>query len=185
MLPAAYPQAPGGAEGRGQELRYVYVTEGLHGQSEDEYFGGDGGLEDCRLHHHVVLNGVGPDDLEEIQSLWQGGGYVRIEPLDVHYYKELAKYLTKEPREFGRAKPGEHAWRASRNLRKYDVEYIEIPLDSVTLTPPPGAVDYVQFSERNPYGFADCVGAWYLLFDEEAPPDYSYTRGRGRKKKKE
>ena len=98
---------------RGQELRYVYVTEGLHGKSEDEYFGGDGRLEDRRLHHHAVFNGVGPDDLEEIQSLWQGGGYVRIEPVDVHYYRELAKYLTKEPREFGRARPGEHAWRAS------------------------------------------------------------------------
>ena len=170
---------------RGQELRYVYVTEGLHGKSEDEYFGGDGRFEDCRLHHHVVLNGCGPGDLEEIRSLWQGGGYVRIEPVDVHYYRELAKYLTKEPREFGRAKPGEHAWRASRNLRKYETEYIDIPSDSVALSPPPGAVDYVQFSERNPYGFADCVGAWYLLFDAEAPPDYSYTRGRGREKKKE
>lgn len=170
---------------RSQELRYVYVTEGLHGKSEDEYFGGDGKLEDKRLHHHMVLNGCGPGDLEELQSLWQGGGYVRVESVDVHYYRELAKYLTKEPREFGRAKPGEHAWRASRNLRKYEVEYIEIPSDSVSLVPPPGAVDYVQFSERNPYGFADCVGAWYLLFDREAPPDYSYTRGRGRKKKKE
>ena len=183
---------------RGQELRYVYVTEGLHGaearsrreQAERDNdgmdcFEDDGPLEDCRLHHHVVLNGCGPGDLEEIRSLWQGGGYVRIEPVDVHYYRELAKYLTKEPREFGRAKPGEHAWRASRNLRKYETEYIDIPSDSVALSPPPGAVDYVQFSERNPYGFADCVGAWYLLFDAEAPPDYSYTRGRGREKKKE
>lgn len=165
---------------RGQELRYVYVTEGLHGKSEDEYFGGDGRLEDRRIHHHAVFNGVGPDDLEEIQSLWQGGGYVRIEPVDVHYYRELAKYLTKEPREFGRARPGEHAWRASRNLKKYETEYIDIPSDSVVLAPPPGAVDYVQFSERNPYGFADCVGAWYLLFDEEAPPKYSYVGGRKR-----
>lgn len=165
---------------RGQELRYIYVTEGLHGAAEDEFFGEDGPLEDRRLHHHMVLNGVGPGDLEEIRSLWPGGGYVRIEPVDVHYYRELAKYLTKEPREYGRAKPGEHAWRASRNLKKYEVKYIEIPSDSVTLSPPPGAVDYVQFSEKNPYGFADCVGAWYLLFDEEAPPDYSYTRGRKR-----
>lgn len=165
---------------RGQELRYVYVTEGLHGAAEDEFFGGDGQLEDKRLHHHMVLNGVGPGDLEEIRSLWAGGGYVRIEPVDVHYYKELAKYLTKEPRKYGRARPGEHSWRASRNLKKYEVEYIEIHSDSVTLSPPPGAVDYVQFSERNPYGFGDCVGAWYLLYDEVAPPDYSYTRGRKR-----
>lgn len=169
---------------RGQELKYVYVTEGWHGKSEDEYFGGDGHLEDRRLHHHMVLNGCGPGDWEEIRSLWRGGGYVRIEPLDVHYYRELAKYLTKEAREFGRARPGDHVWHASRNLEKYDVKYIDIPSDGVTLAPPPGAVDYVQFSERNPYGFADCVGARYLLFEAEEPPAYSYANGRRKKKKK-
>lgn len=165
---------------RGEELRYLYVTEGWHGKAENDYFGGDGRLEDRRLHHHMVLNGIGPGDLEELRSLWDGGGYVRAEPVDVHYYRELAKYLTKEAREFGRARPGERSWRASRNLRKYEVEYIEIPSDSVTLSAPPGAVDYVQFTERNPYGFADCVGARYLLFPEEAPPEYSYAKGRKR-----
>ena len=74
-------------------------------------------------------------------------------------------------------------WRASRNLRKYETQYIELDCDSVTLSPPPGAVDYVQFSERNPYGFAPCVGAWYLLFDSDPPPEYSYARGRKKKKK--
>ena len=163
---------------RKEDLRYIYATEGFHGKSDNEFFCADENLEDRRFHHHVVLNGCGPGDLEEIRSLWPGGGYVRIEPVNVHYYKELAKYLTKEAREFGRSKPGERVWRASRNLKKYDVEYIEIPSDSVTLSPPPGAVDYVQVSERNPYGFADCVGAEYLLFPEEDPPEYSYTRGR-------
>lgn len=165
---------------RKEELRYVYATEGFHGKADDEFFGEDGNLEDCRLHHHVVLNGCGPGDLEEIRSLWQGGGYVRIEPVNVHYYKELAKYLTKEARKFGRSKPGERVWRASRNLNEYEEEYIEIPSDSVTLSAPPGAVDYVQFSEKNPFGFADCVGAEYLLFPDAAPPDYSYIRGRKR-----
>lgn len=165
---------------RSQEVRYVYVTEGWHGKADDEWFGADGRLEDRRIHHHMVINGVGPGDWEELRSLWQGGGYIRIEPVDVHYYRELAKYLTKEAREFGRAKPGERVWRASRNLEPYEVEYIDIPLDGVTLAPPEGAVDYVQFNERNPYGFADCIGARYLLFPDEAPPDYSYTRGRKR-----
>ena len=163
---------------RKEELRYIYATEGWHGKAEDAWFGGDGRLEDRRLHHHVVLNGGGPGELEEIRSLWDGGGYVRVEPVDVHYYRELAKYLTKEAREFGRARPGERSWRASRNLAPYEVEYIEIPSDSVTLSAPPGAVDYVQFTERNPYGFADCVGARYLLFEGDAPPEYSYTQGR-------
>ncbi len=209
-----------GRRKRGQELRYVYVTEGWHGKAEYGYMGppressvsgsrgerrskgadgafaaggsgdartllrrDDGPLEDRRFHHHVVLNGCGPGDLEEIRSLWGGGGYVRIEPVDVHYYRELAKYLTKEAREFGRARPGEHAWHAGRNLKRYEVEYIEIPSDGVTLTPPPGAVDYIQFVERNPYGFADCVGARYLLFEAEGPPAYSYAKGRGKQKK--
>lgn len=178
---------------RGEELRYIYVTEGWHGREArsrrehaerdniEEYFDDDGPLEDKRLHHHAVLNGAGPGDLEELRSLWGGGGYVRAEPVDVHYYRELAKYLTKEAREFGRARPGERSWRASRNLSKYEVEYIEIPSDSVTLAQPPGAVDYVQFSEKNPFGFSDCVGARYLLFEEERPPEYSYTLGRKRK----
>ena len=168
---------------RGEELRYIYATEGWHGKAEDAYFGGDGRLEDKRLHHHLVINGTGPGDLEEIRSLWGGGGYVRAEPVDVHYYRELAKYLTKEAREFGRARPGERSWRGSRNLKKYEVEYIEIPGDGVTLSAPQGAVDYVQFSERNPYGFADCVGDRYLLFEVEARPEYSYTLGRTRKSK--
>lgn len=194
---------------RREELRYIYVTEGLHGDEGDYRTGpprepsvsgsrgerrhsgadelspqgeaNERSLCRRRLHHHVVLNGCGPGDLEEIRSLWADGGYVRIEPVDVHYYKELAKYLTKEAREFGRAKPGERSWRASRNLKRYEVEYIEIASDSVTLTPPPGAVDYVQFSERNPYGFGDCVVAEYLLFPEEEGPSYSYTSGRKRK----
>lgn len=175
---------------RGENLRYIYVTEGWHGREarnkcesaqhdgEQFPFDSDGLLEDRRLHHHWVVNCTGPGDLEEVRSLWPGGGYVRAEPVDIHYYRELAKYLTKEAREFGRARPGERTWRSSRKLERYEVEYIEIHSDSVTLAPPPGAVDYVQFAERNPYGFVDCVGARYLLFPQASLPEYSYTRGR-------
>lgn len=163
---------------RGQELQYIYVTEGFHTNRTDDYFGVDGDLENGRIHHHVVLNHAGANDLEEFRSLWQYGGYIRAEQVDVHYYRELAKYLTKEAREFGRGKPGEHVWRKSRNLNKYEVEYVEIPSDSVTLTPPPGAVDYVSFHEKNPYGFADCIGARYLLYQQVEHPKLSYTRGR-------
>lgn len=165
---------------RGQELKYIYVTEGFHGRREDEYFGGDGALEDKRFHHHVVLNSVSECDLEEIKSLWKGGGYIKAEPIDIHYYQELAKYMTKEAREFGKGKPGERTWVGSRNLTKYEVEYIEIPSDSVTLSAPPDAVDYSQFHEKNPYGFSDCIGARYLVFPVEPFRDYSYNRGRRR-----
>lgn len=163
---------------RSEDLKYLYSTEGFHGAQADDYFGDDRELEDRRLHHHVVINRVNAGDMEELRSLWIGGGYVRIEPLDVHYYQELAKYLTKEAREFGRAKPGDRTWRASRNLVKYEVEYIEIPSDSITLAAPSGAVDYTQFSERNPYGYGDCIGARYLLFKRPQSSGYTYTRGR-------
>ena len=166
---------------RGQELRYIYVTEGQHGCQGDDYFGGDGELENRRLHHHMVINCAGSDDLDELRSLWPGGGYIRAEPVDVRYYMELAKYMTKEAREFGRAKPGERTWRCSRNLARPEVEYIEIPSDSVTLTPPPDAVDYKQFSERNPYGYSDCIGARYLLFPTAPPESYTYNTRRRKK----
>lgn len=165
---------------RGEELRYLYSTEGFHERRPCEWLEGDGQLEDKRLHHHVVLNFTSSGDLEEIRSLWQGGGYVRAEPLDVHYYRELAKYLTKEAREFGKGKPGERTWRGSRNLKKYEVKYIDIPSDSVTLTPPEGAVDYESFHLHNPYGFADCVGARYLLFPDRETGQYTYNIGRRR-----
>lgn len=163
---------------RGQDLKYIYATEGYHGAIADSYFGDDRELEDKRVHHHVVLNRVSAGDMDEIRSLWGFGGYVRIEPLDVHYYRELAKYITKEAREFGRAKLGEHTWRRSKNLTKYEVEYIEIPCDSVTLTAPVGAVDYQQWSETNPFGFAPCTGARYLLFTAAAFTTLSYAQGR-------
>ena len=167
---------------RGLPLKYIYVTEGFHDKRAADWLEGDGELEHRRLHHHMIVDITGEDDLEEIRSLWQGGGYIRAEPLDVHYYRELAKYMTKEAREFGRPKPGERTWRASRNLQKPVVEYIEIPSDSVTLAPPYGAVDYEPFSEKNPYGYADCIGARYLLFPEREHIAYSYNQPRERKR---
>ena len=168
---------------RGDALIYVYNTEGFHEKRNNGPLEEDGYLEDRRIHHHVVINSTGANDLEEIRSLWHGGGYIRVEPLDIHYYRELAKYLTKEAREFGRPKPGSRTWRGSRNLKRPEVEYIEIPSDSVTLAPPYGAVDYEQFSEKNPYGFADCIGARYLLFPERGAVEYTYTRPRNREKR--
>lgn len=165
---------------RDEEVRYVYVPEGYHGRSSGFGMEEDGHLEDKRIHLHVVLNTTGPGDLEEIRSLWPYGGYIRAEPVDIHYIRELAMYLTKEAREFGRTRPGERTWRASRNLEKYTVEYIEIPSDSVMLSAPYGAVDYETFTERNPYGFGDCTGARYLLFPDRARAEYSYTTGRRR-----
>ncbi len=157
---------------RGDDLLYIYNIEGYHGSEGQDGYISAGPLEDRRIHHHVILNGCGPGDLDELRSLWRGGGYVRAERLDIHYYRELAKYMTKEAREFGTPRPGERTWRASRNLQKYEVEYEELR-SSVTLAPPPGAMDYQSFAEQNPYGYAQCIGARYLLYEE--PPARSYT----------
>lgn len=162
---------------RGEHLLYFYNVEGRHGAERNDYFGNDTSLEDHRIHHHFVVNGK---DLEELRSLWEFG-YVRMEPLNVHYYQELAKYLTKEASE-GKAKPGERTWNCSRNVKRIDmesdVEYYDIPADGVTLAAPEGAIDYTQFHEKNPYGFADCIGARYLLYPKETPPPLSYAKGR-------
>lgn len=160
---------------RDEALLYIYATEGFHGAEQNELFGWDSALEDKRVHHHMVLNGR---EIEELRSLWEYGE-IRVEPVDIHYYRELAKYLTKEAREEGRAKPGERTWCCSRNLdRNIEVEYIDIPIEGVTLTAPEGAIDYTQFHEKNPYGFADCIGARYLLYPKETPPPLSYAKGR-------
>ena len=99
---------------RKEELRYIYATEGWHGKAEDAWFGGGGRLGDRRLHHHVVLNGTGPGELEEIRSLWDGGGYVRAEPVDIHYYRELAKYCLRGRRLSNRQKQRPGAGRGHR-----------------------------------------------------------------------
>lgn len=162
---------------RKEQLLYFYNIEGLHGAEKNDYFGNDTRWEDHRIHHHFVVNG---DDLEEVCSLWEYG-FVRMDPLNIHYYRELAKYLTKEARD-GKAKPGERTWNCSRNVKRIDmetdVEYYDIPSDGITLTAPEGAIDYTQFHEKNPYGFADCIGARYLLYPKEASPPLSYAAGR-------
>ena len=51
----------------------------------------------------------------------------------------MAKYLTKEPRECGRAEPGARTWAASIGLKKPKVES-EIVKDNLTVAAPPGAI---------------------------------------------
>lgn len=163
---------------RRQATKYIYVTEGFHGRIENGSLLDDSEWEDHRLHHHFVLNGCGPGDLEEIKSLWPYGTYVRVEPLDIHYYRELAKYLTKEPREEGRPKPGERTWEGSRNLRRETVTYLDVP-DNLTLEPPPDAVDAEHFDIPSPEGYGKIIWTRYLILEEAQPRAYSYTRGRG------
>lgn len=119
------PQLRAVRKSRGQELKYIYVTEQLSSE---------GG----RLHHHMVVNGTGAD-LDVLRSLWPYGE-VELETLDTWQgYEALAKYLTKEPRELGKPEVGARNWAASIGLTKPKVES-EIVKDNLTVAAPPGAV---------------------------------------------
>lgn len=167
---------------REKEWKYIYCTEGFHGISFSDFFGEDKYLEDRRVHHHMIVNGGSLEDCDEIRSLWPGGGYVRIEPFEVRYCTALAKYMTKEAREFGRAKPGDRTWKRSMNLTKYQVEYNAVLENGLGLQPPAGAVDYEAFHEKNPHGFSDHIGDRYFLFESPPLPLRSYAE-ESRKKK--
>lgn len=108
---------------RDESLKYVYVTESKHG--------------DARLHHHLVINSTGAD-YELIRSLWEYGDNIQFEPLSAYGYTELAKYLTKEPREFG-SPNGDRTWVPSRGLAHpvSESQWVDENLDLVV---PAGAI---------------------------------------------
>jgi len=143
---------------RGGDLKYIYVTEGLHG--------------DKRVHHHLVINGT-RDDLEILRSLWPHGS-VDLAPLSLRDgYFALAEYLTKEPRNGDRTLNGERCWVPSLNLAKPVVESCMIP-DDLTLSVPPGAFVLDRDSQHNEYG--EFVYLKYLL--PESALNHHRTRRR-------
>ena len=122
---------------RGQDLLYVYNIETLHG--------------DGRIHHHLVLNGTG-QDYELIRSLWTFGTDLEFSRVETWGYEELAKYLTKEPREYGRNCVGERAWVGSRGLAKPEVSPTEWVNADVRLEAPVNAHVLRTNSFRNEWG---------------------------------
>lgn len=103
---------------RGQELRYIYVTEHKHG--------------DGRWHHHVLINSTGEDYLE-IMRLWEQGG-VEFKQIRIDRdknYETLARYMCKEQRD----KVGQRLWSGSRNLRKPEKECFRVPNDTPLSVP--------------------------------------------------
>ena len=106
---------------KGEELRYIYVTEHKHG--------------DGRWHHHILLNATG-DDYTLIRKLWGQGG-VDFKQLRIDRdknYETLARYLCKEQRD----KVGARLWSGSLNRRKPEKECFRVPNDT-PLTPPKNA----------------------------------------------
>lgn len=120
---------------RGQDVRYIYVVEGAHG--------------DKRLHLHVILNAASADDVELIRSLWVYGTQVNVEQLDGREFAVMAVYLTKE-REDG--KPvGAKSWVGSRNLTQPTVEHTYVGEDD-TLAAPAGCWVLERREETNEFG---------------------------------
>ena len=134
---------------RGDELRYVYVTENVHG--------------DGRIHHHLVINGTG-QDYDIIRSLWIYGENLEFSRVESWGYEELAKYLTKEPRKYGRNCVGERMWTPSRNLKKPVVHPTEWVSEDVRLEPPVNAHVLKSHSFKNEWGSFSYLE--YLLPDQ-------------------
>lgn len=119
-------------EPRGERCNYIYVVEHKHG--------------DARWHAHMILNGCGPGDLEEIQRCWRHGN-VKVEWFDYSRLDDLRHYLTKEQPDY----VGEHMWMTSRGLKRPVVESI-LHTGDFTLTAPHGAIIKERDQRDNEYG---------------------------------
>ncbi len=150
----------------GGDVYYVYCTEDKHG--------------DGRIHHHIVINGTG-QDYDLIRSLWIYGSDVYFATIDQYGYDELAKYLTKEPREYGKTDVGGKTWVPSHNLHKPEVSPTEWVPESVMLSPPANAYILSREGFENEWGRYSFVE--YLL--PEPPPNWRARPRSGPKRKKE
>lgn len=156
-------------EQRGETLKYIYVTEG-------DFPGG-------RLHHHMVANSTGAD-LDEIKRIWtQGDVEIRRLTFDaVNTYEQLSVYMTKEPREHGHPKVGEHMWVPSRGLARPEPETATVP-DHLTLSAPPDAIA-IEYQPPTKNGFGEYSWIKYMLPADKSKKKPRAKR-RSRKKSKE
>lgn len=143
---------------QGRELIYVYNIEQFHGNR--------------RFHHMIVLNGTGKD-YALIRKLWRYGTDIDIQRLDQWGYEELAKYMTKEAREFGRGHVGDRTWVCSRNCKKPEVMPTEWVGGDVRLEPPPNAYVLRKESIQNEWG-----SFFYLEYMLPASPKPTHSRQR-------
>lgn len=118
---------------RNQTLKYIYVTEGMHGNK--------------RVHHHIVINGY--NDIDDIISLWSQGA-VKHMHIDPRQFSDLARYLTKEPRD-GIPQNGKRCWTPSINLSKPTAQS-EIVADDLSLVAPKGAIILERVENQTEFG---------------------------------
>ncbi len=131
---------------RGLPLKYVYATEGMHG--------------DKNFHHHLVINATA-GDYDLIRSLWIWGDQIDFERIADRDYSGLARYLTKEAAE---GKPnGAQSWTPSRGLTKPTVETSWVDGDE-TLTAPAGCYVIEREDKQNEF-----AGYSYIHYRVEQP----------------
>lgn len=118
---------------RNQDLKYIYVTEGLHGAK--------------RVHHHIVVNGY--NDIDDILSLWTYG-HTKHMHINTRQLGDLAGYLTKEPRD-GIPQNGKRCWTPSLNLDKPAAQS-EVVADDLDLLPPTGAIILEHVENHTEFG---------------------------------
>ncbi len=118
---------------RGQDFKYIYVSEGKHG--------------DHRLHHHIILNAT-ENDLETIRSMWHWGEQVDLKYIRDHGYEKWAYYLAKERREA--ALNGKRMFVPSRGLIRPEIDYQYVD-DATTIEVPIGAIQLSDSADRNEY----------------------------------
>lgn len=125
---------------RGEPLNYIYVTEGLHG--------------DKRVHHHAIINAAGSYEevASEIRACWKYGNVADIEHLDMSDAERLAKYLTKEPREYGNYKKSVNSWTPSRGLKRPVTEYYFTETNKGLFAPPGAHILKSEYKKENEFG---------------------------------
>lgn len=109
---------------------------------------------DGRWHFHVVLNNTGRD-ADMIRSCWTYGSDIEIEKLRIdkdHSWESLARYLSKEPRECQDeiAKPGQHAWSCTRNVKRPEVDTVTVD-DDYKLEAPEGCTVLIDEKKQTEY----------------------------------
>ena len=128
---------------RGDDLRYIYVLEGQHGEA--------------RYHFHIFINSTGAQDREDIESLWSYGEVGKIKYIERDGYIALAEYVTKE-----RKPVGARSWVCSLNLKQPVIESSFVPDGDAVAVPPDAHV--IEREERlNEWGSFQYVKYWLPL----------------------
>lgn len=152
---------------RGEQLKYIYVCEGLHGES--------------RYNYHLIINAIGKKQIkkvkEEFESLWPYGAINISYLFDRKHantsYEDIAHYFVKE--NTGK-RVGERMWSASLKLVKPTTEHEWIDSDK-TIAPPQEAIIY----DRKQNVIVDRYG-WYEYCKYLLKPQAEDYRPRGQKR---